>query len=170
MLQFLFLCILHAVRADLDLIGSYDGSADFFEFWVDESQDLGGDLKSYSQINRIDIQEQQGSFVRGAEYWSSDGESWFFVCYIFGEISQKSKQPNIYSVRLQEYFNKFNTSNPHDQEETLGLLVGYYDSDTEDMYLDYTGQTLSLQKFGAQSFVATKTRYRSTFPSGQLIC
>ena len=63
----------------------------------------------------------------------------------------------MYGVRLQEYFNKKNTSNPHDQAETLGVLEGALAAASGQMQLTYTGQTLSLQMFGAQSFVATKT-------------
>jgi hypothetical protein len=143
----------------LDLLGSYEGVADFYKFTVNQNQTLGGDLTIYkNQLNRIEIQEQDGTFVRGSEYSSSDdGVSWLFVCYFFGDISQKSKNENIYSVRLQEYFNAANTSAARYQAETLGLLAGYYDTATQDMHLDYTGQTLSLQLCGAQSFVATKT-------------
>ena len=146
-----------AAAGEMDFIGSYDGVGTFYKFAVNESQALGGDLVSYSQINRIYIQEQEGSFVRGAEYWSEDGASWFFVCYVFGEISPQASQPGMYGVRLQEYFNKVNTSNPHDQAETLGVLEGALAAASGQMQLTYTGQTLSLQMFGAQSFVATKT-------------
>jgi hypothetical protein len=149
------------VSADvaLDLTGTYDGAATYYKFGINESQDMGSDVVYFDQLNRLDLVEQRGSFVRGAEYWSDDnGDTWFLVCYIFGEIVQKSNQPSVYSVRLQEYFNAANTSAARYQAETLGLLAGYYDTATQDMHLDYTGQTLSLQLCGAQSFVATKSR------------
>lgn len=40
--------------------------------------------------------------------------------------------------------------------ETIGQLVGVYDSKSFKLYIDYVGETLSKQKIGTQSFVATK--------------
>jgi hypothetical protein len=140
---------------ELELIGLYEGVADWYHFYVDESTALGSELTHYVQLTRIDIVQQNGTFVRGANYYYFE-ESWFFVADIFGVIAPSPFGSDLWTVRLQEYFNTANYSGYHEQQETLGIFTGFYNPKTLQMYLDYTGQTLSMQKFGGQSFVATK--------------
>jgi hypothetical protein len=140
----------------LDVRGTYDGIATFYEFFVDESTQLGSDINFYTQLNRISILEQNKSFVRGTESYSVDGgKSWFFVCNIYGVISQSLYDDTKWNFKLQEYFNKVNTSNHHDQAETIGELDCVLDTTTNQVQVMYVGQTISKQKFGSQSFIAT---------------
>ena len=157
LLKFAAAFCVHGVlkTSQLELIGQYEGVADWYHFYVDESTALGSELTHFVQLTRIDIAQQNETFVRGATYYFLDG-SWFHVADIFGIIAPSPLGSGLWAVRLQEYFNTANYSGFHEQQETLGTFTGFYNPNTLQMYLDYTGQSLSMQKFGGQSFVATK--------------
>mmetsp|Transcript_24507 Transcript_24507/g.36049 ORF Transcript_24507/g.36049 Transcript_24507/m.36049 type:complete len:158 (+) Transcript_24507:51-524(+) len=140
----------------LDLIGSYQGTAEWYEFLVDESMPLGGDIIFYNQTNVIDILEQNGKFIRGKEYWLNSKSERVYVCDVFGIFSMISHSSGVWKVKIEEYFNKVDIEGSHEQMETLGRFDGTYDEKNLEFTLDYTGRTLSNQKFGAQHFTATR--------------
>jgi hypothetical protein len=49
----------------VSILGTYEGPSDWYEFFVDETRELGSETVMYPQPMQIKITQQNGSFVRG---------------------------------------------------------------------------------------------------------
>jgi hypothetical protein len=160
LLMFIAVCLLPSEgfsdkSNQVNLVGEYEGVAQFNEFIVDESKPLGGDSTIFTQRNVFDIQEQNGTFFRGMEYYYYNNEK-VFVANVFGVVSVLPFHGNLWRFRMQEYFNKVDSSGDHEQVETLGIFDGTLNADAMSIDLMYTGVTLNAQKFAATQVTIQK--------------
>ena len=163
-----------------DMIGTFSGMADWYEFTTapDQKQgdpsSLGSAIINYKQNTRLTLMEQTGPFVRGSEYYedSSAPDGWKFVANLYGIIThepseQAGKEATTYRVRLSEWLNE-DESEQRASVETIGAFMGRLQltgssndsssggNSTMQLLLDYTGRTMGRDKFGAQHMVLTK--------------
>jgi hypothetical protein len=162
------LCATTAIESFPSLLGTFQGEADWYEFTVDTTKEMGSDIINYKQLTNIVVTEQQGPFFRGKEYYadSSAPNGWAFVADLFGIISRTRTQ-GLYSVRFNEWLNE-PTAQVDKSSETLGVFSGVLDynssssSNKEEqapfMALEYTGGTRAADKYvyrGVLSFCYT---------------
>ncbi len=155
-----------------NVIGTFQGLADWYEFQVDLATpaSVGGPISNYQQDTRLTFTEQEGPFFRGKEYYadSSQPNGWKFVANLFGIMSRvnvdKWNRNGEFVIRINEWLNQ-DASALDASAETVGSFSGYliYNNnstgsptgvDAPEMSLEYTGQTKARNKFGAQHFVA----------------
>ncbi len=162
LLHFLFLLLLVVAATSSEfpqVVGTFQGMADWYEFMVDESEDFGGSIINYQQNTKLIWTEQQGPFFRGSEYYEDPSypTGWKFVCNLYGIMTEKTNQKGTYSVRISEYLNE-DIGKLEKSTETIGIFTGTLINSTNsvpEFSLEYTGETMKRNKFGAQHFVAT---------------